>query len=72
MNNDIQFLKKLPLLPDEDLIALIKEQRSSSKADDRAGRRGNRGQDQISRRLEAISSELHARGIGSQPWWAGE
>jgi len=69
MNDEIRFLKKLPLLPDEELIALIGEQRGSSKAEDRARMRGNRGQDPLARRLEAIASELEARGIGSQPWW---
>lgn len=71
MNKEIQFLKKLPLLPDEELIALINEQRGSSKAVARGGKRTVRGQDQVSRRLEAIASELQARGIGSEPWWEG-
>ena len=71
MNDNMSMLRDIPLLPDDELLAMIREtQRQSGKAEDRAGRRGNRGQDQITRRLEALNRELKARGILGQPWWA--
>ena len=71
MNENMSMLRDIPLLPDDELIAMIREtQRLSGKAEDRAGRRGSRGQEQITRRLEALNRELKARGILGQPWWA--
>ena len=71
MSEHLNTLREIPLLPDDELLAMVQEtQRLTGKAEDRAGRRGNRGQDQLSRRLEALNRELKARGILGQPWWA--
>jgi hypothetical protein len=71
MSEGTNFIKEISLLPDDELLAMVQEtQKLSGKASDRAGKRGSRGQDQLKRRLEAITRELQARGIGCPPWWA--
>ena len=71
MNEHIRFLKEIPLLPDSDLLEMMKEtEQLARKVRERAADRGVRRQEQIARRLEALNRELKARGIGSPPWWA--
>ena len=68
MDDDTRFARELPLLPDSELVQLAKEIRNRSNQMDRSGDRAGRRQE--SRRMEALSRELKARGIEGQPWWS--
>lgn len=71
MHDHIHFLKEIPLLPDSDLLAMMREaQQLARSAKGRAVDRGSRRQEQIDRRLDALNRELEARGINGPPWWA--
>ena len=72
MNDQLDSLKEIPLLPDSDLLAMMQEAESTAnelrkRARDRNSRRRR---EQLVRRLEALSHELEARGISGPPWWS--
>lgn len=69
MNDDIRFMKELPLLPDSELLRLANEVRNQTGRKERSLDRASRRQE-MARREEALNRELEARGIGSPPWWA--
>lgn len=69
MNEISAIQRRLPLLPDLELLRLIDQlldqyRSARHKNEDRAERI------RFSRQIEVISREIRARGIHNPPWWA--